>query len=847
MAEKSVMVTSATGAEREWDLDADQTLDKIRTKLGKFMTKDDFFADTEGKIVTEEEKKRLSAIVKDNAIVLKKKAAPDPVSPPSPVSPTSPVRPPGSFDTEPGKDPFNSQVYKPDLTPIQHTPIKWEQDHVGTVTGYDGNGKLVPSDNVTQLMVGQQRALLKSNGIDLDHEGLGSAKAFVMDSELGLDWAGKEAVRFSKVSMAALRLNHKYNSRVVYEKVASQVYKAVVSDNHIGFSIPGIFSANASYRYSSATTIANQEVNCYGNYWSLVPKARVNFSRDSISLSPDFVKEVQGAVDAAEKNRAKDLLDALQKYGQFVATDIMLGGRVNLSSWKTLKESHNIKTVEHTFETSARVRTKIEGVPVEGDRSNSAFWKDESKEDNVWQANRINLLVVGGNEQGVATMEGKLIDNWLHTVAKYPNWKLIGFYENSLVPIIDYLEPSLRFRCVKILKDLFTQRLGVADTRVGVAGDSHHQLPQEWTNSQCDGWWRIRKVAVQHLKGGGVIGLIVTSEKQDGSLEEVGYGRLVLSGRLAPGQVSHSRLPSSDGTFQQVGQLSFIPLGAVKREDVSKEHVFTIADDDELCEVQAVLDDNGRTFGLAFKTAQGQRYPDPTHFYGWSDAQNRTVKKISAPRVFELVVNWGWWDPPNGREDRITEIGLRYRELPEDLPSRSFLLAMEPYLFPVHTPYTEEGLLLVGKFAEGHEKPQPDGCTKEELKHLKKANPKGLEHHLGYMVEHYTSPADKDKIWAETWDDLMRNRAPILAFLLGTGKQTAEWLKGHTGEEHRQELISHIRAETNATQSELEALSVPELIDWAWAVEGPAKANEAERWKDIATGKVTKNKDTISK
>src|SRR5205085_10448561 len=106
------------------------------------------------------------------------------------------------------------------------------------------------------------------------------------------------------------------------------------------------------------------------------------------------------------------------------------------------------------------------------------------------------------------------------------------------------------------------------------------------------------------------------------------------------------------------------------------------------------------TNGLAFKTCRGFRYPK-TGYYGSSGPPNsQNVERIFAPGVFGLGGNWAWvYNEQKAKRDIVSGLILRSRELVEGTQERSFLLAMEPYLFPVRAPYTEYRLLLAGKFA----------------------------------------------------------------------------------------------------------------------------------------------------
>src|SRR5262249_39781271 len=152
------------------------------------------------------------------------------------------------------------------------------------------------------------------------------------------------------------------------------------------------------YRTTVATRSDDRTVAKYKSSSHLIPKARVIFKDDKITLSNEFVDKVREAVRGTASGRAEKLLQVLQRYGQFFASDMLLGGRLNYWSNERLSDSYNAREEQQAFRIAASARASIDNVPVEGGGGWEHGLNAQQKQAVIQQASSLDMQVVGGNE-----------------------------------------------------------------------------------------------------------------------------------------------------------------------------------------------------------------------------------------------------------------------------------------------------------------------------------------------------------------------------------------------------------------------------------------------------------------
>ncbi|PKB91690.1 hypothetical protein RhiirA5_447972, partial [Rhizophagus irregularis] len=80
-----------------------------------------------------------------------------------------------------------------------------------------------------------------------------------------------------------------------------------------------------------------------------IGKASLKFSKENLELTSHFSNDVKNAIKSKEHNKFREIID---KYGQFVPTEVILGGRVYFKGVKTLSENSTNKTKESSVNMS---------------------------------------------------------------------------------------------------------------------------------------------------------------------------------------------------------------------------------------------------------------------------------------------------------------------------------------------------------------------------------------------------------------------------------------------------------------------------------------------------------------
>jgi len=511
------------------------------------------------------------------------------------------------------------------------------------------DGKPVKGDRLTDLKVGQVRKLLKENRIDLNKAGPGVAPAIV-NGDKGFSWSAEDGVQFTEVNVKPAIPDKRYTRiSFQYDERVSRLQRSSTSSGEANVGVPGIFDVQGSYQTDRATRTDKRAVREHKSFSHLIPKARVVFKADKISLTSEFIERVKDAVNKADP--AVSLLNEFARYGEFFASDVLLGGRLDYWTEKKLSETYTDSQDYDGFKLATRAKGTIDGVPVEGGASWEIGLSNEQKQTVIKQASSLEFLMRGGHPNAVVP------ETWIPTLAKFLNWGIAGYNERSLVPTIQYLEANLRAKCIRILRDYFTSNLYFDQTikAGGLGADKYGEDVGDVS--------RIVQIKVNH--GINIDGLKVTYEFRNGKREEM----------------------------KEVGRHHG------ERDDV----VGPLDFDEQISSIETAISTKSDHFlrRLAFNTTKGRRFPkSPNDYYGRGEVgEQLEYITIEAPRVCTIVGNAG---------KIVDSIGLGYRQLKTGVVSREFLLQLEPYLFPMDIPspikeMTLRGILIAGKWRKEEE------------------------------------------------------------------------------------------------------------------------------------------------
>lgn len=530
---------------------------------------------------------------------------------------------------------YTQVLEAPDIPTFEAT-----MDHTAGITGF---GPGAPSDHrdlLNELSEGDQVRLLQANNVrpvpttGAAGETRWEMAAFVVGNDL--EPAPRRAVRFRQLSMLTPEKHSIDHAGYSYREFESNLQKHMVSTSELEFGIPSIFKVSSSYSQSSATAAYEKTVKIHSEASQLIPKARIVINDDQITLDPDFVKKIN-SISGTKREKTDKLLDLLKEYGHFVALQMMVGGRLTFYSSTELSDKADFETVKREFKAAADARFTIEGVPVEAGGGTGVGTGQTGTVKTVAQAKSLHMELQGGDENLASSKDGQLGRAWVASLGRYREWRVVGFYTNSLVPIIDFLpEEKSRQECRELLRDYFVSKLSIQES--ASAGDRHGKdLAKDGHAPDPHVVKRISEIELKH--GGCLDRLKITYEVYDGA---------------------STKMVATGWSGSDTGTLAHIKL---KRGE-------------NITAIQAWVDptrDGGLAQRVAFITSAGIRYPNSDGFYGRNKGSKDVLKTIEAPRVRGIVGSNGAY---------IHRLGLSYAALDADAKSREYLLAMEPYLFP---------------------------------------------------------------------------------------------------------------------------------------------------------------------
>jgi hypothetical protein len=546
---------------------------------------------------------------------------------------------------------YNQTLVAPDIPTFEAAV-----DHTAGVTGFGGGGPAEYRELLSELTEGDQVRLLHANNIrpvvGADGKPAWEMKAFVVGTDL--ESPTKGAVRFRSLEMLNPGVGSIDHVGYSYKSFESNIQRQTVAKSELEFGIPGIFKVSSSYGEVSATATKEKEVNVFSEASHLIPKAKIVINDKHVTLDPEFISELEG-LSGTKEQQANQLLDLLTEYGQFVAVSLLLGGRLTFHTVTKLNDKVQYKKVKREFKAAADARFSVEGVPVELGGGVGVGDEDTGTTQSVIQSKSLHMELRGGdenlasmkpNELGRATAEWKPGQNaatWVGSLGRYREWRIVGFYDRSMVPILDLLpkdKQKLRDTCMDLLRDYFVAKLSIAHS--DTAG--HYHGNDLFKDSGSPPPHTVKRISAIDLRHGGALDAL----------------RLHFEVYTGVGKETKTV------TSKWVGST-----------DAGKVVNIVLKKGEELTAIETWTDptrEGGLLQQVAFVMNTKRRYPGDTGFYGENrDRKKDEFKTIHVPRVRGI-------DGANGAY--VHRIGLAYAALDGNAKSREFLLAMEPFLFP---------------------------------------------------------------------------------------------------------------------------------------------------------------------
>jgi MAC/Perforin domain len=583
-------------------------------------------------------KLNLDNLTDKDLAVLDTFAATTPVG--APVTPDPPIIRGAKPSVDDPKDRPLKKPFKADLTFLDLPPHRRATDTTEEITGFGRSTTNSRRDVLSKLTVGDEILLLAENNIHLSakppkekKDPIGSMHGYRMVGNT-LDMSDHSVVRFRGLKLLAENVGRVDNYSYTYHEFSSGLHKNLYFGGHLGAGVPDIFEFSTSASHKAGLLEHSETVEVHFQASQQVPKARVIFKKEDISLDDEFVDSVEAA---CKKDDVQGLLRLLERNGQFVPLSIVLGGRIVLSTTKKLNSKSEFDAAKTELQAAASGRYVYDGVTVKGDAGVAGGTREERERNLTAQMKALHMEVIGGDERESTSDTDKLGTHWIDTVGPFFGWKTIGFEPKSLVPIIDFLPRDIAETCRAMLRKYFSKHLNAA-----YSVTAGHATGKKFERD-IKGVQRLRNFIVN--REGNIDGMKLNYEV------------------YAPGGFSVVQ----DKVGKDRGNSYDVTVPPFNKEFNPGEAIVTIN-----ARVDSKADKGtGSLKQIQFITNDGNKYPGDKDFYGKNKWD--TEVEITAPRVRGIYGYTGAY---------VHCIGLMYLQLAKSVSSRDYLLAMEPYLFP---------------------------------------------------------------------------------------------------------------------------------------------------------------------
>jgi len=547
----------------------------------------------------------------------------------------------------PVDDPQDAPLTKPakeQLTYLDLPAHRRATDTTEALTGYGRSTTNSKPDVLSKLTVGDEILLLAENNIHLSakptktqQDPIGSMHGYRMvGSEL--DVSDESVVRFKGLKLIAENVGRRDNFSYAYRQFASSLNKNLSFKGELGAGVPDIFEFSTSASHQKGVVYDGETIEMHFQASQEIPKARVVLKKGEISLDDEFVGQVEAACN---RDNVNELLTVLQRGGQFVPLSIVLGGRIVLSTSKTLTSKSQFDAAKTDLHAAASGRYVYDGVTIKGDAAAGGGTLEERDKTLTTQAKALHMEVIGGDQRESSSESDVLGTHWIDTVGPFLGWRTIGFEPKSLVPIIEFLPKGLKDKCKTMLRKHFVAHLSVEKS--DTAGHAEGLVFQRDVKRVT----RLQRLVVN----------------REGNID----GMKLFYQVYEPGQ---SDKIVEDKVGKDRGKSYDVKVPELKDEFGPGETIMTLK-----ATVDTVTDSGvGLLRQIKFITNEGNRYPGGENFYG----KNKGDKEVE----FTLPRVRGFFGYSGGSSGYIHSIGLLYLKLADNVTSRDYLLAMEPYLFP---------------------------------------------------------------------------------------------------------------------------------------------------------------------
>lgn len=259
-----------------------------------------------------------------------------------------------------------------------------------------------------------------------------------------------------------------------YSEELSKWQTYLVESSKLGASVPLTFDSSGEGGHTQTDQKFTKGSTIYLSKVLALPKAEVIL--EDVGVSKVFVDAVERAVSS---DSGHELMRVLHKYGHFVATHFVIGGKVVATSKTVLSEECTRREVAWSFNAQTAAAFTAQGVPVELGGGGGAKGGESSENVTIKQHYDLMVRTIGGFGEGSSSQLDKLGGNWLTTIATQPTtWRVIGYKDDEIKPTLEYLAPDLRNKAKALLRKYFESQLVLrkAEARGGSGGKDWDEM-----------------------------------------------------------------------------------------------------------------------------------------------------------------------------------------------------------------------------------------------------------------------------------------------------------------------------------------------------------------------------------
>ena len=235
-----------------------------------------------------------------------------------------------------------------------------------------------------------------------------------------------------------------YQTLSTYSKVVNSYYTSGYDTESASVGVPLIASGTVTHSSSHSEKTSSSDTEFYATSFFRVPKLRITLNESCIQLTDEFVNAMEDSLKPQKKDdQLYALATALTKYGQYVVTDVELGGLLFETQSTTVSASFDEKAFSESVEASFHADLSAIDVPVSGGGSFGTGSATDKSTSRTQAEAKQYIQVIGGNPAYIGHYP-----DWANSLNPKLEWHIIN--TSKLVPVINYLPDDLLIKLAPV-------------------------------------------------------------------------------------------------------------------------------------------------------------------------------------------------------------------------------------------------------------------------------------------------------------------------------------------------------------------------------------------------------------